>query len=219
MTGYKGHDEKRKRIVDGAMNLIFLRGVGGVSVDAIIEDLDISKGTFYHYFKSKGELIEAVVEQMSRLGVEVLEQLAATDRTAVQKMRGYIEASRGTDESIQTIIQLGDALLSPEMVSLRETINHYSIDHGGPILARIIEQGVSELTFSTHHPLETAEIILSAGIRLGERNLREALAEKSYSRQERMDELLRLYETTIERLLDATPGSLTVSLRPPLIPS
>ncbi|SCZ06302.1 TetR/AcrR family transcriptional regulator [Alkaliphilus peptidifermentans] len=47
----------KKRIQDTAWNLFYHYGYNNVTVDQIIAASQSSKGTFYHYFKSKDELV------------------------------------------------------------------------------------------------------------------------------------------------------------------
>jgi AcrR family transcriptional regulator len=52
----------REKIVHTAYQLFVRNGYRGVSVNDIILEAEISKGGFYHHFKGKGELLEAVME-------------------------------------------------------------------------------------------------------------------------------------------------------------
>lgn len=52
----------RQRIIASAAELFHRQGLHATSVDAILAHADAGKGQFYHYFKSKDELIHAVVE-------------------------------------------------------------------------------------------------------------------------------------------------------------
>ena len=53
----RGYDERRAEILDSAQKQFFLKGYETASVNEIIEAAGISKGTFYHYFESKDELL------------------------------------------------------------------------------------------------------------------------------------------------------------------
>ncbi len=55
--------ETRERIVNGAADLVFERGVAGVSVDDVLRAAGTSKSQLYHYFEDKNDLIRAVIER------------------------------------------------------------------------------------------------------------------------------------------------------------
>ena len=49
--------KKRRRVIETAIRLFMEKGYDQASVDEIIQEANISKGTFYHYFQSKEELL------------------------------------------------------------------------------------------------------------------------------------------------------------------
>jgi TetR/AcrR family transcriptional repressor of nem operon len=61
MTG-NGSDTKT-RIMDAAERLILERGLGGTTVDAMVEAADITKGTFFYHFDTKDDLARSLVER------------------------------------------------------------------------------------------------------------------------------------------------------------
>ena len=56
--------EKRNAILDVAQRLIYTKGYEQMTIQDILDDLQISKGAFYHYFDSKQALLEAMIERM-----------------------------------------------------------------------------------------------------------------------------------------------------------
>jgi len=64
----------RERILDAAERVLLRDGLRGLSVDAVLREAELSKGGFFHHFKSKEELLGALVE---RLVEEVSGRLAA----------------------------------------------------------------------------------------------------------------------------------------------
>ena len=59
----KAHDERKNEIIDTAQNLFMTKGYSTCSVAEIIDAIGIAKGTFYHYFKSKEEVLDAIVDK------------------------------------------------------------------------------------------------------------------------------------------------------------
>ena len=51
----------KKRLMEAAMDLMWLNGYGAASVDAICEQAGAKKGSFYYFFKSKSELAAAAL--------------------------------------------------------------------------------------------------------------------------------------------------------------
>lgn len=58
-----------------AIGLFFRNGVEATTMQQIAREAGVSYGLFYHYFRSKDDLLTEAVEQLSRLGV--IEELLA----------------------------------------------------------------------------------------------------------------------------------------------
>lgn len=69
----KGEDT-RKRILDTAQAMILGRGYAGVSVDTLISELGLTKGAFFHHFKSKRDLARTLIERYSDEGVSLFQE-------------------------------------------------------------------------------------------------------------------------------------------------
>lgn len=53
--------DKRKRILDASFNLFSTVGYSKTSIDQIINDANVAKGTFYLYFKDKSDLYDNLI--------------------------------------------------------------------------------------------------------------------------------------------------------------
>lgn len=53
----------RERILDGARDLILERGYSGMKVDHVLEHVGITKGAFFHHFKTKDDLAKALLRR------------------------------------------------------------------------------------------------------------------------------------------------------------
>jgi len=64
-------ENTRERILDSAQTLILERGFAGVSVDQLCQHLGLTKGAFFHHFKSKRELARALIRRFADEGLEL----------------------------------------------------------------------------------------------------------------------------------------------------
>jgi len=58
------YSSARDRILDAAERLIRSRGIGNLSVEAVAQEAEVSKGGFFHHFASKDELLVALLERL-----------------------------------------------------------------------------------------------------------------------------------------------------------
>lgn len=62
----------KNRILDVAQEAMLDRGFGGMSLDSVIDDAGITKGTFYYHFEGKAELARALIERFAEMDREHL---------------------------------------------------------------------------------------------------------------------------------------------------
>jgi AcrR family transcriptional regulator len=60
----KSADERRRDIMDAAVRVFAVKGIGGTTVADITEAAGVAKGTFYLYFASKDHLLGALKERL-----------------------------------------------------------------------------------------------------------------------------------------------------------
>jgi TetR/AcrR family transcriptional repressor of nem operon len=78
-TATKG-EETQKRILDAAQSLILEHGYAGMSVEKLISGLGLTKGAFFHHFKSKQELARTLIRRYSDEGITLFETNMARAR-------------------------------------------------------------------------------------------------------------------------------------------
>ena len=149
--------EKRKlELLQIAYKMFLTRGYENTSVDEIIEEAGIAKGTFYYYFKSKEQLLEEVIGMMIEEEAQKARLIVGSDLPVPQKIAAIMAAFRlAQDEQA-----IGDALNQPENILMHEKTNRRIIDTIVPILSEVVEAGVKEGVFSCDHIAERMRIIL-----------------------------------------------------------
>ncbi len=154
----KSPEDRKKEIVDVAEELFTTKGYSQTTINDILRKIGIAKGTFYYYFKSKEDVMDAIVERFIEIGVKAAEKIAADPNLkAPEKILQIIMAQNpdesGKDRMIEELHQVNNAEMHQK--SLVETIVRLT-----PILTKVIEQGIREGTFKTPYPKETVEVLL-----------------------------------------------------------
>ncbi len=78
--------KKRQLVIETALQLFTEKGFENVSVDEIITATGTSKGTFYHYFDSKDD----IVAEIGRSQIEIITKWNERGPTQVKSLEGHI---------------------------------------------------------------------------------------------------------------------------------
>lgn len=157
----KKPEERRREIVSASRSLFLSQGYENTTLQDIMTKLQIAKGTTYHYFRSKEELLDAVVEDMVTEYVSAVEEsLNKCKGTALEKMQILVTVGRVVSPSTDNLI---DALHRSDNREMHARLLAITLSKLSPLYARVISQGCEEGVFRVEHPLECAEILL-AGI-------------------------------------------------------
>ena len=85
-----GNGVTRQRIVEAADILFYHRGFEHTSFSDIAEAVQISRGNFYHHFKTKDEILDAVIGTRLVRTQEMLDTWEAEGKTPVERIRSFI---------------------------------------------------------------------------------------------------------------------------------
>ena len=87
--GLKG-DANRRRIVDAADRLFYRQGYNRTSFSDIAQAAGLSRGNFYYYFKSKDEILEAVIERRREQYAEMLAEWSERVPAPRERLRHFV---------------------------------------------------------------------------------------------------------------------------------
>lgn len=139
MKGKKG--EKRKQeLLQIAYRLFLSKGYEETSIDEIIAEAQIAKGTFYYHFKSKEALLEELINKMITEKVEQAKKILSVPMSAPEKTVAIITSLRPE----QTEMDIQNALHKRENLIIHEKVNKRVIDEAVPILCEVVSEGISQ---------------------------------------------------------------------------
>src|SRR5215472_4760327 len=85
---------KRNEILDLAQRLVYTKGYERMTIQDILDELQISKGAFYHYFDSKQALLEALIERMGQDALQLLNPIVHDPRLgALEKLQRFFDTA------------------------------------------------------------------------------------------------------------------------------
>lgn len=206
------HAVRREAFLDAAQRLIQTRGYEQMSVQDVLDELDVSKGAFYHYFDSKVALLEAVVERIVVVGLAAVTPVVSDPGLAAPaKLARLFSGLAGwKTERKELMLALMRVWQSDDNAIVREKVRQGMLTRLAPQLATIIAQGQAEGVFSVTSPDESARMLVY--LIQGAQDL---AGELFFARQagtitfEAVEARLAAYKEAFERILGAPAGSLT----------
>lgn len=213
------HAVRRDAFVDVAQRLIVTRGYEQMTIQDVLDELDTSRGAFYHYFDSKSALLEAVVERMADGGVAAIRPVAADRSLSAPEKLERIFATIADFKAGQAdlVLAILEIWRSDENAIVREKLRQSLGGLIGPILTDIVRQGVAEGTFSVSSPEDTAQAIVWLIQGTQERAMELYLARLAGTVS--FDDVVDAfdgYTRAMERILGVSDGSLTLA-RPDML--
>jgi len=210
MRVVKEYTVRKNEILDTAQRLFYSTGYDRTTVDAIINEAGIAKGTFYYYFKSKLDLLDSLVDRMVYQMIATARPIIDAETDSMEKLRGLFNTI-GTIKlnNMELLLQVIDVLYRDENLITRYKMNMKFLEKFGPLFSDIVRQGVREDIFNTPFPEDAGELIIQLGTCMGE-NIAGLLLEldKKPSSREILEAKIKMYENTIERIVGAEEGSL-----------
>jgi len=90
----------RDRLLDAAGTVVHRDGAQALTLDAVAKEASVSKGGLLYHFKSKGDLVQAMVDRwLSQFGTEM-------DEADPAFVRGYIKASTPDEHELGMLAAL-----------------------------------------------------------------------------------------------------------------
>ncbi len=147
--------ERHQEIIDTASILFIENGYEKTQISDIAKQMDVSQGLIYYYFKSKTELLYAVIDEMAEEKQKLLNKaLSGSESTAFQKLISLLSFKLDSNSFGKLIPSIaGDA-------AIIEYCSNKMLISTSELLIMIIEQGNLDGSWKCEHPNLTAQFIL-----------------------------------------------------------
>ncbi len=199
MRVVKEAEERRNEILDAANELFGKKGFDGTSTNDILEKVGIARGTLYYHFKSKEDIMDALIE---RYNVRILAaaQKIASDRSipVIERILRVVMALNISSGDGKEIIE---HIHRPQNALMHQKTQKAIINGVTPILAGIIRDGIEQGIFTTPYPYECMEMIVAYISMIFD----DDMVEMTY---EELNNRIRAFAYNLERMLGAESGSL-----------
>lgn len=164
MKTSKEYNEKRNEILNVAGRLFSTKGYSKCTVNNIINDVGIAKGTFYYYFNSKEEVLDGIIEKVTEIIVARAEEaIFNPEHSPVEKLLNIILSMRVSEEIDDDLME---ELHKPENALMHQKSLSLMVTKITPILTKVVHEGISQGIFTSDFPRQYMQIFLTSAITL-----------------------------------------------------
>jgi len=186
-------EERRQEIIDTAYAMFTENGFDKTQMADISKKMNVAHGTLYHYFKSKTELLYAVIDKIVDEKMKKQSKRPSdTQGSALDQLKLIFSSFQSAEKLENLSFIFGDdpALIQYYLAKLNNAFS--------PFLASLIEKGNADGSWKCEYPKETAIFLLHgiAGVMTDWHHLKESKQEKTKKLKAYTSMFLRALGTT-----------------------
>ncbi len=146
---------KRRRIVEEASHLFFANGYEATTLDAVAEQLHVTKPFIYSYYRNKSELLSEICQTGIQLSLTALEDALAIEGSATERLKMVVERVARIiieNQKYISVYQREEKSLDPDDARRIRELRH-RFDHQ---LAQLLDEGRKHGEFEFEDASRTA---------------------------------------------------------------
>ncbi|WP_139416144.1 TetR/AcrR family transcriptional regulator [Agromyces laixinhei] len=206
----RAHQRKRGAILDILERLIATKGYDQLTIADIMSGGAISKGAFYHYFRSKSEVLSALLERRVNAWRDVLIPVVEADRPALPRLREFfhvIAEQKTTDNAF--LLEVAAPVFADENVLVYARTRRAAAELFIPLVQQLLEDARREGSVQMDDAEATAEVVISLIQDLSDRIGRALVAmAQGADEPNRLQRIAAAHLDALHRVLGVEPGVL-----------
>lgn len=154
----KEADERKNEILDVAERLFGTKGFDGTSTTDILNEVGIARGTLYYHFKSKEDILDAMIQRMTGILVEKASGIAARKNVPVLQRLTQMMLALNVNNDLGREIMA--QVHKPQNALMHQKMQERMLAGVTPVITALIEEGIAQGICRTDYPAEVAEMTL-----------------------------------------------------------
>ncbi len=161
---HKEPEVRKSELLDAAQKLFVEKGYAKTTVTDILNVHGLSKGVFYYYFKSKEEVMDAIIQRMVDDMVDHAKKVVADPgMTPPQKLFAILMGSGQSEETIKDKENMARQFHEVQNAEMHQKCLVLSITRLAPVMAEAFKQNDGQTVCSTDYLIESFTLFLTAG--------------------------------------------------------
>ena len=155
----KDAEERRNEILDVAERLFCTKGFDSTSTNDILAEIGIARGTLYYHFKSKEDILDAMIERMTNQLVEKASVIALDESIPVFERLTRTMLSLNIDNDLGNMVM--EQVHRPQNALMHQKMENMLLGRVNKLLTKIAKDGIKQGILHTDYPVEAVEMIMT----------------------------------------------------------
>lgn len=200
MRVVKEAEERKEEILDAAERLFAVKGFDNTSTGDILDAVGIARGTLYYHFKSKEEILDGVIERITKRLMQDAREIAWNKELPVLERLTKAIMSLNVDTKIGHEVM--EQVHRPQNALMHQKMQTTLLLGINPIFTKLLEEGIEKGICHTQYPEAVVEMtMLYANTAFDELNIAEFCPEQR-------EKKIAGFIYNVERLMGMKEGSL-----------
>lgn len=155
----KEANERRNEILDVAEKLFCEKGFDHTSTNDILNEIGIARGTLYYHFKSKEDILDAMIERLTNQMVANAAIIALDESIPVLERLTRTMLTLNVDNELGNMIM--EEVHRPQNALLHQKLQDRLLGRVNKLITSIAEDGIRQGIIHTEYPAEAVEMIMT----------------------------------------------------------
>ena len=155
----KDAKERRNEILDVAERLFCEKGFDNASTNDILTEIGIARGTLYYHFKSKEDILDAMLERPTNQMVEKAGSIALDESIPVLERLTRTMLSLNVDNELGHMVM--EQVHRPQNALMHQKLENMLLGRVNKLITKIAEDGIRQGIMDTDYPAEAVEMLMT----------------------------------------------------------
>lgn len=161
MSPKKDPEVRKNEIIQVSEELFLTQGYEATTVEHILQRTGLSKGGFYHHFKSKDDVLMAILDRITDETIQVAQHIAdIKEISALQKIALFFR--RQKDLKMPKVNMIRAFYEERDHNAQFHKFNKMIWRKYVPVITQIVIQGINEGSMKAKYPEETVRLLFGA---------------------------------------------------------
>ncbi|MEE0680807.1 MAG: TetR family transcriptional regulator [Candidatus Gastranaerophilaceae bacterium] len=145
-------------ILDIAEHLFETKGFDNTSTNDILNEIGIARGTLYYHFKSKEEILDAIIDRLTKQLLEKAKEFVKQEDVPLSQQLTLImlELNVSCGNFNHKILE---QVHKPQNALMHQKIQAHLLSELTPLISTLIKEGIAQGIYQTDYPEEVAEML------------------------------------------------------------